>query len=195
MIEDSIQINNNVMLISFTGAQSSGKTTLLRRAQVDPEFRKWNFIPEVTRVVKRLGFEINELGTSETQLFILAEHLRNHYIKTDTMLDRCIVDGLVYTQYLASKGAVDKWVYHHAQNLYEMMIDKLDIIFYTDHNIPVEDDGERSVDIDFRNEIIKVFEQTMNRPDTCNKIVQLKGDTCFRYKTLKQTIRQHDKAR
>lgn len=183
------------MLVSFTGAQSSGKTTLLQRAKVDPLFRKWSFVPEVTRVVKRMGFNINELGDNTTQLFILSEHLRNHHHTQHTMLDRCIIDGLVYTQYLHNTGKVDDWVLTHAQHLYDLLIDRVDVVFYTDPNIPLVDDGERSVNVEFREQIIKIFEQTIQQPNLQQKIVRLQGDSCERYKQLKQTIQQHDKAR
>lgn len=183
------------MLVSFTGAQSSGKSTLLNKAKIDPFFRKWDFVPEVTRVVKRMGHDINELGTDTTQLFIFAEHLRNHHNTHDTVLDRCVIDGVVYTQHLVMNNKVSKWVYHHAMNLLHMLLPKLDIIFYTEPDIPLVDDGERSVDIDFRNNIIKIFEQTLIRPDIAPKVVRLQGDVDTRYKQFIKTIIQHDKIR
>lgn len=183
------------MLVSFTGAQSSGKTTLLKRARVDTQFRKWSFVPEVTRVVKRMGLNINELGDNTTQLFILSEHLRNHHITKDTMLDRCILDGLVYTQYLHENNKVDSWVYQYAKQLFDVLIDKIDIIFYTEPDIPLVDDGERSVNVEFREQIIKIFEEVMSKPNIVHKIVRLQGDACERYSKLKQTIQQHDKTR
>lgn len=191
----SSRLNNNVMLVSFTGAQSSGKTTLLKRARVDPSFRKWSFVPEVTRVVKRMGFNINEMGDNETQLFILSEHLRNHHYNKHTMLDRCIIDGLVYTRHLCEIGKVDMWVYQYAKQLFNILIDKIDVIFYTDPNIPLVDDGERSVDVEFRKNIIKIFEEVMSYPKIMDKTYKLTGDACDRYSILKQTIQQHDKAR
>ena len=45
------------MLISFTGAQSSGKTTLLRRFLED---HPWGSVDEVTRRIRRDGFAIND---------------------------------------------------------------------------------------------------------------------------------------
>lgn len=195
MTDMNTRLNNNVMLVSFTGAQSSGKTTLLNKARVDPFFRKWSFVPEVTRVVKRMGFDINELGSNTTQLFILSEHLKNHHYNKNTMLDRCIIDGLVYTRYLCETGKVDKWVYQHSKNLFDMLIDKLDIIFYTDPNIPLVDDGERSVDVDFRERIIKIFDEVLSLPSIQHKIVRLRGDTSERYENLILNIKQHDKIR
>lgn len=183
------------MLVSFTGAQSSGKTTLLNRAKIDSDFRKWDFVPEVTRVVKRKGLDINELGDDMTQLFIFAEHLNNHHNKHDTVLDRCIVDGVVYTQYLATNNNVSTWVYNYGIDLMNCLIDKLDIIFYTEPDIPLVDDGERSVNIDFRKEIIKIFEQTMQHPSIQHKVVRLSGDVDTRYNKFKTTIFNHDTIR
>ena len=183
------------MLVSFTGAQSSGKTTLLSKAKVDPTFRKWNFVPEVTRVVKRKGLNINEHGDNITQLFIFAEHLNNHHNIHNTMLDRCIVDGVVYTQYLHDIGHVEPWVVDYGQNLMKCLLDRLDIIFYTEPNIPLVDDGERSVNIDFRNDIINIFEQILSRSDIKHKVVRLTGDVDTRYNQFIKTIENHDTTR
>ena len=59
------------MLISFTGAQSSGKTTSLNHWN---DCRNhWNVVPEVTRKLKRQGFEINDDSGNyiDTQIAIL----------------------------------------------------------------------------------------------------------------------------
>ena len=51
------------MLISFTGAQSTGKTTLLNACCNNKRFRKFHCIPEVTRKVAReQHVDINEAG-------------------------------------------------------------------------------------------------------------------------------------
>ena len=81
-----------MILASFTGAQSTGKTTLLEMcmdlffgnpendAYDSPVRDKWTFIPEVTRLIKRqYGVNINEQGTDDTQLLILNQHL-NYYL-------------------------------------------------------------------------------------------------------------------
>ena len=100
------------MLIGFTGAQCTGKTTLLNLLKEDlcgNKFKKasdgvyrdeWNFVPEVTRKVMREGLSINEDGDNLTQLFILKEHLQNHVVASSEkwILDRCILDGYVFTK-------------------------------------------------------------------------------------------------
>ena len=64
------------MLVSFTGAQSSGKTTLLREFL---ESNAWGSVDEVTRRIRRDGFEINDGGANynDTQLAIFADHMQN----------------------------------------------------------------------------------------------------------------------
>jgi ABC-type dipeptide/oligopeptide/nickel transport system permease component len=55
------------MLISFTGAQSSGKTTSLNHWN---DCRNhWNVVPEVTRKLKRRGFEINDDGSKDGVIY------------------------------------------------------------------------------------------------------------------------------
>ena len=64
------------MVVSFTGAQSTGKTTLLKAIKLDGRFRKFSFIDEVTRLVKKkYDLSINEEGDDLTQLAILSTHL------------------------------------------------------------------------------------------------------------------------
>ena len=201
------------MLIGFTGAQSTGKTTLLNRCKKElrsKEFTKteadgittwgdkWKFVDEVTRKVMRQGWSINEDGDNLTQLFILKEHLQNHTTpKTENwVLDRCILDGYVYTRWLKEQGAVDTWVLTYAGNLLSILGKHLDVIFYTEPgDVPIEDDGERSVDVDFRNDIIKIYEELMTasvstpgRDTWRKKIVRLSGTVDERMKTIYDKI-------
>ncbi len=187
------------MLISFTGAQCTGKTTLLKEcmsmSHEGEDFFQWNFVNEVTRKVKRNGFSINEQGNNATQLHILSEHLINHTQSVgNTMLDRCILDGYIYSCYLASRGIVDEWVCEYAGNLMNELVGRLDHIFYTQpEDIQLIDDGERSLDHDFRQGIIDRYEELFaQKYFWYNKIVRLYGDEQERMLTILQTINEHD---
>ena len=152
------------MLISFSGAQSTGKSTLLKVCQdIIPE---WNYIPEITRLVRReYDLPINEGGNDVTQMMIASEHLRNAYTKRDipTVLDRCSLDGLVYTHWLCEYGSVSMGAYTHARWVFDNTIDKYDLIVYTQpEDVPVDNDGERSVNVEFRDQIIELFEKYMS---------------------------------
>ena len=71
------------MLISFTGAQSSGKTTLLNHWSNHSvhDAVQWKVVPEVTRKLKRQGFHINDDSSNyiDTQIAILADHQNNKF--------------------------------------------------------------------------------------------------------------------
>lgn len=186
------------MLIGFTGAQCTGKSTLLNLLKDQLTEREWKFVPEVTRKVMRTGLSINEDGDNLTQLFILSEHLRNHVVSESEqwVLDRCILDGYVFTRWLWQQGSVEKWVLDHANNLLSMLGERLDHILYTEpDDIPIENDGERSVNVDFRNDIINIYEEIMSstmmtpgRDTWRKKVVRLTGTVEERMETINKTI-------
>lgn len=179
------------MLISFTGAQSTGKTTLLNHlSERNPDIK---FVPEVTRLVKRLyDLPINEAGNVMTQMMIMAEHVKNAYSvenqNTNVILDRCSVDGLIYTHWLCDQG-LDMSAYSFARTVYENTVSKYDIIFYTSpDDVVLADDGERSINTKFREDIIDLFHKHFKHPQT--NLVVLKGSVKDRLRTIKQTLKE-----
>ena len=150
------------MIISFTGAQSTGKTTLLNNIRsLNPFYIE--YVAEVTRRIKReFNLPINESGGDLTQTMIMSDHIANIYQKDNydnVILDRCALDGIVYTQWLYNKGKVSKEVLQWAKKIYNTLIGEYDVIFVTSPaDVPLVDDGERSVDKKFREEIIDIFD-------------------------------------
>lgn len=179
------------MLISFSGAQSTGKSTLLNIWQeTKPE---WDYIPEVTRLVRReYDLPINEDGNDLTQSMIMGEHLRNAFTKRSkhAILDRCSLDGLVYTHWLCNKGRVSMGTYSHARYVFDNTIQKYDLILYTSpEDVPVVDDGERSINVEFREEIINLFEQYLKNINT-QKVIRVKGSVAQRVKQIQEKFAQ-----
>lgn len=182
------------MRVSFTGAQSTGKTTLLNKCK--EVYKDYKFVDEVTRYVRRTyDVKINEIGGTETQLYILAEHIKNHLRPEENlMLDRCILDGYVYTKYQVNNGKVSEQVLHAFNGVYSVLIDKLDYIFYTDpSDVKLVDDGERSVDYKFRDDIIDIFESLITykmSPTNREKVIRLSGSVEERMKTIEKYLKQ-----
>lgn len=181
------------MRVSFTGAQSTGKTTLLNKCK--EVYKDYKFVDEVTRYVRRTyDVKINEIGGTETQLYILAEHIKNH-LKPDKnlILDRCILDGYVYTKYQVVNGKVSEQVLHAFNGVFAVLFDKLDYIFYTDpSDVKLVDDGERSVDYKFRDDIIFLFEDLINykmSPKNREKVIRLSGTVEERMKTIEEYLK------
>lgn len=176
------------MLISFSGAQSTGKSTLLNILKDNnPDIF---IVDEVTRKIKRkFNMPINEDGGDLTQYMIMNDHIENVYRKTyaeHTILDRCAVDGIVYTDWLARQGKVSKTIYDAALKVYSHLVHTYDVVFYTNpSDVPLIDDGERSADINFRNDIIEIFKGYL--PDLDNVVV-LTGTVEERLKIVKETL-------
>ena len=99
------------MIVAFTGAQSSGKSTLLNKMREDVYFKDWNFEAEITRILKeKYTLIINEDGNNFTQMVTIHSHIDN-YLKNrnkNCVLDRCCIDSLVYTTYLSYSKKVDE---------------------------------------------------------------------------------------
>lgn len=187
------------MLVSFTGAQCTGKTTLLkackRLTDVGQTFDGYKFVDEVTRKVMRQGHEINLDGNNLTQLFILNEHLVNHTSSTrDVVLDRCILDGYVYTSCLSRNGNVSRWITDYALELLHLLIDKLDVIFYTQpEDVPLIGDGVRSVDINFRQDIINRYEDLFAQDYYwMDKVIRLSGTIEDRMEAIEEFILKNE---
>ena len=152
------------MIVSFTGAQSTGKTTLINELSCLLQSADWTIVPEVTRLVKRqFDVDINELGGDDTQALIITQHLINSLShKDNVIMDRCIIDGLVYTNYLYSEGKVSTDIVCYAEYMFNKLLPKLGLVFYTSpEDIPLEDDGERSTTTSFRDAIISEFEDIL----------------------------------
>lgn len=181
------------MIISFTGAQSTGKSTLLNKCK--EEFGgKFVYYPEITRGIRnKFGVTINEAGDNITQLLIISGHIENMITSgmsgKDCILDRCVLDGLVYTEWLAANGVVSDCVYDSMLDVFYAYVNKVDIIFYPDpKDVALVDDGERSSDVKFRNDIIKLFDKKIKMYNLTN-VVKLSGSVEERMNKIKETLK------
>ena len=178
------------MLVSFTGAQSSGKTTLLRYFL---DWHAWGSVDEVTRRIRRDGFEINDDGSNynDTQLAIFADHIQNLFAYSgkdmNNVLDRCIVDGFIYTRYFRTQGKVNEFVDKMFSYALGRYIEKYDCIFYTNpYDVPLINDGERSMSESFRSQIIKLYEDLIL--DKYPNVYVLEGSVESRYNKMIEII-------
>ena len=121
--------------IAISGAHSQGKTTIVDALQNLPEFKDFKFVTGITRDLEKLGVPINEKGTDVTQQFIMAKHYQYAQIKTDCVLDRCVLDGLAYTTCFRSK--IPSWVWNYFITMFSNLIKKYDYIFYVEPELPL----------------------------------------------------------
>ena len=180
------------MRMSFTGTGSSGKTTLLNKCK-EYYGNRFKYVDEVTRVAAKVGLTINEGGGDETQLFIIKQHITNSDLD-NVIMDRCIIDGMVYTEWLYTSGTVSESVFNICRGVYFDLIRQIDIVFYTEP-VQLVDDGVRSVNHKFRDEISHIFKQYISPlkrntfPGFKGKIITLKGDVETRFNDIKLAIK------
>ena len=190
------------MIFSFTGAQCTGKTTLLKHLYKENGDYPFVFIPEVTRLIRReYNMPINESGDDLTQMLIMTEHVRNIFRDgadrlvrgVHQIFDRCALDGIVYSEWLLNEGKISRSCYEGCELIWKKLKNRYDVIFYTNpEDVKLVDDGERSVDKRFRDQIIDIFNMYLDRKDFEAEVVELKGSVKDRLKTIKSTLDKHN---
>lgn len=177
------------MKIAISGAQSTGKTTLLNSIKKD--FRrdgmlpKYTFFDELTRKIHQEGIAINTDGNNLTQLLTLNIHVTN-IVYSNFVSDRSIIDAVCYTHWLYSEDKVDEWVMNYATKVMQEIVFLYDRIYYLPNELPIEDDGIRSNNESFRDEIVECFEYYI---DTYNlPVITLKGSVADRTNKFYNTL-------
>lgn len=178
------------MRIAFSGVQSTGKTTLIEHLKKDPEFSHFSFIVEIVRTLASQGIPINEQGTIDTQVLVLGEHMKNLF-KDDVVLDRCLLDGVVYTIHTINSmenGHEYSWIKEYAHNLLNTFIHRYDVIFYIPPEFDIVPDGFRSRSLEYRKETEVIFNRILGRIESKVPIVILKGSVDERLVQIKSYL-------
>lgn len=132
----------------FTGAQGTGKTTILNH------FREhgMNVITEVVRNLAKQGVQINEQGTQQSQETIFNEYVRLLSNKDPYISDRGLTDVIAYSCCLQETGRLSMdFVREQIATLKQFTKDNPDVVyFYFPIEFPVVNDGVRSTDEAFR---------------------------------------------
>ena len=177
------------MIVSFTGAQSTGKTTLLNSMRSWKELSNYKFIDEITRDVGRKGLKINEEGDDATQRAIMKAHCDNLEKGKNLILDRCSLDGVVYTHYLYLHDKVTKDTLDFAKSVFLRTFAEYDQVFYLKPEFDIVEDGVRSTDVQFRDEIVELFEEYIDMYNLKKiSVVELTGSVEERLETVKKAM-------
>ena len=136
--------------IVFTGAQGTGKTTVLKEF----ENKGLKVITEVVRQLASKGVKINKDGDEKGQTRIFKEYkdLLSEISLEGYISDRCMVDVLAYSMYLAEQGKVtDEFVQKQKKQLVQFKNEHPDIAYcYFPIEFDVVEDGVRDTDEEFR---------------------------------------------
>lgn len=145
------------MRIALSGAQCSGKTTLINEMKNHPKFKDYVFFDEVVRTLKKeKGIQVNKNADYASQILILEKHLENLEMEK-FVTDRCLLDAYTYATYLTHKGLYSEKEWLDFRKLFMQGIYWYDRIYLLDSNIPFQGDGFRDTDEVFREDISKLF--------------------------------------
>lgn len=177
------------MRIGLSGAQGVGKTTLLEALSNERIFKDYSICSEVTRWVRSLGIDINESGTDITQRLIAYKHIFNLTMFDKMITDRTILDCLVYTKWLHRQGRVSQQCLSEVKSMFDKIYLNYDYIFYIQPEFELVDDNVRSVNVDFRDEIVELFADTLFEHLDPNNYTILTGTVENRVKQVKETLK------
>lgn len=178
------------MKISFSGVQCTGKSTLIKEMQNSDKFNEYTFLTECIRDLNKKGFKINENGDDNTQTAVMCMHLINLDKSKNTIMDRCLLDGMCYAEWSYNHGKISDENYKFCKRVFLSNIDSYDIIFYLVPEFEMVDDGVRSLNKEFRDEVKEIFDKYVNILTVSNKvkIINLHGSVDERMKQINEVI-------
>lgn len=181
------------MIIGFTGVHGTGKTTLLKEMIGWPELAGHSFVSGLARQQKELNkLSINEHGTLETQR-CLARALAWHVKRLPNMVvDRTFLDMWAYTLYHCKQGVIDARGRSYLRNLMRHNQPRFRYVFYIEPEFDVVDDGVRSTDTEFRDDIARRLKGLVLIKKTLGtrRIVQISGTVEQRLDQIRETLRK-----
>ena len=156
------------MRIALTGAQGTGKTTLMGELKNGP-VSHYTFYDEVVRnLVARTGISINREAEDRSQTAITNEQVRlaseTTFNAPNAFFDRCIVDSHAFTIYDYISKQISSKVYQYSREMLKMIFIYFpyDMIIYIPPKIQLVEDGVRDTDVRYRNKIDQLMSEILN---------------------------------
>ena len=165
---------------------SVGKTTLVNALKELPEFKNYNFRIERSKHLMNLGIPLNTDSTLKGQLVFASERAAE-LMQENIITDRTIIDVMAFCRLSKSMSSAEK---DHINGVLWHLIREYDIIFYiTDLSIPIEDNGVRETDKDYRLEVHNKISSILSMcGGMAGKLVRISGTTEERVEQVKANL-------
>jgi deoxyadenosine/deoxycytidine kinase len=135
------------MKIGLCGTMSVGKTTLVNALKKESEFKNYKFATERSKYLNSIGIPLNTDSTLKGQLVFAAERAAE-LMQENMITDRTIIDVMAFCELSKSMSKAEK---DHINGVLWHLIGEYDIIFHIDDlSVPIEDNGVRETDKDYR---------------------------------------------
>ena len=91
------------------------------------------------------------------------EHIVNVFMYDNMLADRTALDGLVYSTYLYKHAQIEQSTLKYVNDVFNKVWEHYDHMFYIEPEFDIVDDGTRRTDVIFRDEVLEIFENTIDR--------------------------------
>ena len=146
------------MKIGFCGTMSVGKTTLVNALKEDEVFKDYKFATERSKYLSSLGIPLNTSSTYKGQMIFSAERAAE-LLQENVITDRTVIDVIAFSRLSEQMNEDEKDIIEDM--LYELIQD-YDVIFHiNDLNIPIENNGVRETDKEYREKIAKEIDDIL----------------------------------
>ena len=174
------------MKIGLCGTMSVGKTTLVNALKKDLDFKNYIFRTERSKYLNSIGIPLNTDSTLKGQLVFAAERAAE-LMQENIITDRTIIDVMAFCELSKSMSKAEK---QHINGVLWHLIGEYDIIFHIDDlSIPIEDNGVRETNKDYRLAIHEKISSILGMHRLMpGKVVTISGTTEERIKQIKSTI-------
>jgi nicotinamide riboside kinase len=168
------------MRIGMAGTMSCGKTTLVKALLELDKFKKYTGCIERSKYLSDLGVPLNTDSSVKGQLIFIAERA-SELFNDNLLTDRTVYDVCAFTKEAKSIKINEKLALFEAALL---LSNQYDIIFYiSPEGIPIEDNGIRTTDPEYRNRIDKSIKWFLNTYKP-KRLVEIKGSIEERIATI-----------
>ena len=177
------------MKIGLCGTMSVGKTSLVNALKELPQFEGYHFITERSEHLRDLGIPLNTDSTLKGQLVFAAE--RSAELMQENMItDRTIIDVMAFCSLSKSMSKAEK---DHINGVLWHLIKEYDVIFHIDDlSIPIEDNGVRETDKEYRLEVHNKISSILGMfGGMAGKLVRISGTTEERIEQVKNAVTQY----
>jgi len=146
--------------IGLCSTMSCGKTTLVKELSKLPEFKNYFVATERSQYLRDLGIPLNTDSTIFGQSLFASERC-SELMRDSLLTDRTIIDVMAFTNLSKTINNEQKINF---ETLYKDLIKEYDYIFYISPlGIPIEDNGIREIDPEYRMEIDKEIRNLLEK--------------------------------
>jgi GTPase SAR1 family protein len=168
------------MKIGLTGTMSVGKTTLAKALGELDMFKDYPIQTERSKYLRDLGVALNTDSTLKGQLIFAAER-SIELMQENIITDRTVYDVSAFTLSAKSIGWTEK---RYFTEILMSLRDEYDVIIYVSpEGVNIEDNGVRTTDIKYREQIdFTIKEMLVQYPP--KKLIKIQGPTEERINTI-----------